>query len=88
MKKLLMFVCVGMMIACNTTQAIHLPNGQMGYEVSCGGTMRSWGSCMNEAAELCNGQYTILDQNVEQTGYSDQYGYHPIVKRKMIIVCK
>jgi hypothetical protein len=64
----------------------HMQNTSIKHEVSCNNDL-GWDGCYDKAVKLCDG-YTIADHTEDHAGYSDQYGYHPVlVKRKLMIVC-
>lgn len=80
------------LLACGVSSSVvYLPNGQVGYNITCNGTAHTYADCMNEAASVCHGPYIIVnaDGSVVQYSYANQYGGQslPIVKRNMIIVC-
>jgi len=54
--------------ACVTANPVALPSGGNGYAISCPGAARSIADCMNKAAELCHGPYSVVNENAETVG--------------------
>ncbi len=75
------------LVGCVTTTPVYLPNGAMGHEISCGGTAGSWSGCLNRAAAICKGPYTIVDRTGEHGIVAWNGGLYGTVSRKIMIVC-
>jgi hypothetical protein len=92
MKTLLLVVATLMaLVGCTSTPAIvTLPDGKSGYSVSCNGTARTIGDCMNAAAKFCRGPYKIFTEESKSAG-----GYvipntnivAPLSQRSLIFTC-
>lgn len=87
------FLVLLVLAGCVSDRPITLPNGAKGYAISCPGTRRDIGDCMNRAAEVCGGPYDVVTQdgstipvNVSQIGNTAVIG--TAVKRTMIVQCK
>lgn len=47
----------------------------MGYKISCGGHLNSFGDCVEKAGEMCGASgYKVVGANGEETGYSQANG--------------
>jgi hypothetical protein len=57
-----------MLSGCVTARPVALPNGTQGYAIQCPGAARDISDCMNKAAEVCGGKYSILDQEGNVVG--------------------
>jgi hypothetical protein len=57
-----------LLLSCVTEHSVALPNGTQGYAIRCPGTARDIGDCMNEAANICDGKYQILDRDGNVVG--------------------
>ena len=69
---------------------VNMGDGTTAYEISCGGTMRSYADCRNYAAEICNGKYKELDKeeyNAKTQNFYTGQKYN-LRKRQMTVVCK
>ena len=80
------------LIGCAVTpSAVSLPDGSQGHSVSCNGTARTIGDCMNEAAKFCRGAYTVVTEESRSAG-----GYvipntnivAPLSQRSLIFKCE
>jgi hypothetical protein len=52
---------------CVTSKPVALPNGHQGLAIHCPGAARDISDCMNEAARICGGPYTVISQESEST---------------------
>jgi hypothetical protein len=51
---------------CLTTHQAYLPDGSMGYSITCGGAAFSMSDCQKQAGEICKANgYTIYDKSGE-----------------------
>ena len=75
---------------CVKHKEVNMGDGTIAYEISCGGTIRSYADCRNYAAEICNGKYKELDKEEYSTKTKNYYtGQNMnLRKRKMTVVCK
>lgn len=55
-------------VGCVTARPVALPNGHQGFAIKCPGASRDIGDCMNEAARVCAGPYSIVTVNGETVG--------------------
>jgi len=74
---------------CSAPKLVSLPNGQTGYAVVCSGTRSSQADCMNKAAEVCGGPYTIVSQNESAVGgvAVTPTVYGVAIRRNMVVSC-
>lgn len=49
------------------TKPVQLPNGQTGISIDCA-FVGTWSSCMNKAAKICGGRYTIWSRQKDTSG--------------------
>ncbi len=90
-KKLLLLMLVA---GCAAPQSrIQLPNGDMGYVLSCSGQYVDSG-CYQQATNLCPGGYTVVSNDTSAVPYRFNYGYGNqnqvggvLQKRSLMVTC-
>jgi hypothetical protein len=61
--------------ACVTDQTTYLPDGSLGYHITCGGTLFSMGDCIRRTGEVCGSSgYKITSANGEVIPFSISSG--------------
>lgn len=63
-----LWIGVLFLAGCVTSKPVSLPSGHQGVVINCSGGNHDMSDCMNEAARLCGGPYTVVDQNSESNG--------------------
>ena len=58
-QKIILLATIAMLAGCASAQQMRLPNGEQGFYVKCS---RSKSVCYEEASEVCEGKYKVLDQ--------------------------
>jgi hypothetical protein len=53
---------------CVTERPVSLPDGTEGWAIRCPGAARDISDCMNEAAKLCGGKYTMVNGESNSAG--------------------
>lgn len=86
-------VCAAVLTACVTARPVALPNGTQGYAIQCPGAARDISDCMNKAAEVCGGKYSILDRegNVvggAMTSWNNGAVFVQGIHRTLIVSCR
>ena len=76
----LLVVALLALSGCVTSKQVMLPNGAKGYSMDCSGIQHDAADCMNRAATLCGGAYTILSQTSESLAFNPN-------SRTMIVAC-
>jgi hypothetical protein len=61
-------VSAASLAGCATARPVALPNRTQGYANRCPGAARDIADCMNKAAEVCGGEYEILDREGNVVG--------------------
>ena len=84
-------ILLGLTAGCVHYSSTVMPDGKVGYEISCNGNFLSMSDCMNKAAALCGGTYQIVGAG-GQTSYYAQWNQNggqvvPIVSRNMMVEC-
>jgi hypothetical protein len=60
---------------CATSQQTYLPDGSVGYNISCDGSANSMGKCIQKAGDLCGASgYTVYDKNGEAYAFGSSVG--------------
>lgn len=73
MKKICLLLGAFIFTGCATSSKIHLPDGSLGYNISCDGSALSFAQCYKKAGQLCGEKgYTLLlkDGEKHNVGYS------------------
>ena len=97
----LMAVSIGALLlaSCVTETRMILPDGSEGYQIRCGGAIRSIGDCYARAGEVCPAGYAIVGRDEEKTPMAYQGGSWgsrggsfsgvagSIVKRSLLVRC-
>ncbi len=67
---------------------IYLPDGTQGYRVTCGGAVRSMGTCYEEAGKICGERgYVDLGNSQESTPANLGNGPFLITSRELLFRC-
>lgn len=82
------------LVGCASSSTTYLPDGRVGYALSCSGTLNSWDKCYKEAGGLCGARgYDVYDQD-EETGEminvlsTGQLLANTTKARTMLIACR
>lgn len=90
--RMLIYALVLTLAGCATATPVALPDGSKGYSIDCGGTGFTISDCMNKAAEVCAGPYTVLGSNSESTAgmlmpVGNSLMYMQGINRTMVVAC-
>lgn len=84
---------VVLLAGCVTSKPIYTQDGRQGHAIECGGTVRTWGQCLQKAGELCGPRgFDVLDQSGHNSHFTNTIGGNnqviPTAARSMIVACK
>jgi hypothetical protein len=90
--KTCLWIGVLFLAGCVTTKPVSLPSGQQGIAVNCPGNGFSIADCMNKAAQVCGGPYTVLQSSEETAGgavipVGNGAAFGAFHKRQLIVSC-
>ncbi len=99
-QKIALVAATLLLSGCITTKEVAMPDGTQAISISCNGTARDMADCMNKAAEVCEGPYTVLNSSEKNSGTYAQGNMHgtqnsasgsvvavPVIKRSLLISC-
>ncbi|WP_421446483.1 hypothetical protein [Agrobacterium tumefaciens] len=81
------------LFGCVNAKKITGPDGREAYSITCNGSARSFGDCMEKAGEICGAKgYDVVDRSGNSTGFvtanqgimSGAAGY----SRNLLVSCK
>lgn len=72
-------LAAALLTGCVAVKPTALPDGSRGYSLDCRGLL-SFADCMNKAAQVCGGPYTILNQERESTLFN-------VAGKTMLVSC-
>ena len=80
---------------CATADEMYMPDGRLGYNISCDGAAQSMGDRMEKASELCGARgYDIYNSDGQAVPftYNAGYGYSAtvdaVVTRNLMVACR
>lgn len=77
MKKVLLImalVSITSLQGCATASQTYLPDGRMGFNLNCSGSMLNWGVCQEKAGEICGARgYDVISHQGENLGNITTY---------------
>lgn len=94
MKKNITLVCISLLIAgCATASKTYTPDGKTGFNITCSGSVLSWGDCYQKAGDICGSKgYNLISQSGDQgsTVTSNQFGLYggTVTSRSILVSCK
>jgi hypothetical protein len=101
MKLAVLFVMIGGLAGCATSNKTFGPNGKEAHSISCNGAANSMGTCLEKAGEICGRSgYDVLVQNGSVTPFGMANGYAnssgasasgfggAMVSRNILVQCK
>lgn len=73
---------------CVSVESFKAPDGRTAYVIECNGGLQSMAACYNRAAEVCGGEYDVLD-NDQSVGVVGTGGnLTPAKFRTLAVACK
>ena len=92
MKMLFPIALLLLITGCATSKRMYMPDGKVGYNITCSGSALNWGLCYEKAGKICGKKgYTIIEKSGDKGAIvsGNQYGLYggSIINRNMLIVC-
>ena len=89
MKNIILFIPVlCLLCGCVYSKDVYTSDGDLAYNIVCGGTLNSWDNCYTKAGKICKEKgYEVLKQDESQYDIPLNPGQRG-VNRNLIIRCK
>lgn len=75
-------------MSCASTTRTIMPTGEVGYSISCDGSMVGMNVCFEKAGELCPTGYNIHNQNQSSGWMANGFATGSISTKGILVSCK